>query len=415
MQAQLNLLASELRHLSPDALKAVRSDLQDLMKNHVYSGMKNLIDEVWKVCPDAFPMALTADGMQHILQRHTMVLLHDIIPARDRFDWDWQNYFDWDNWTEAIKKAHANRDALNPGPPPGPVPGPPAPPVNPQTVWVWATGPPVGFVYDEVPQVLLEDAEDNGLVGMVRVNGQLYTIKPKEDTPVNPLGTPDRRGVESIYGKASVERVASKLGLRDDDMFAVGYTRCADKVLKDVFKRHSSVEEFARANFAELARATQAGQKAKFRELLMNARTCDSIIRQYDGRSQKELLADDVLEMHAAALARQDYTMRTANYDCAEAISGLSDFLLPTKAVTDAAAYTNSVTKLRNNLRNTGGNPATQNTTTPNNRLTNAFVPLDQRKCYECGATGHLGKDCPERQKRKGGGKGNVTPKQEPS
>ena len=62
-QAHLNLLASELRHLSPDALKAVLSDLQYLMKNHVYAGMNNLIEEVWKVCPDAFPKALTTTSM----------------------------------------------------------------------------------------------------------------------------------------------------------------------------------------------------------------------------------------------------------------------------------------------------------------------------------------------------------------
>ena len=238
------------------------------------------------------------------------------------------------------------------------------------------------------------------------IRDSLYTIKPKEDSPTP--GQNAAKEASKVYGKASVELAASKLGLRDDDMFSTGYVRCAEKVLKDVFKRHSSVEEFVRSNFSTYGTSNQAGQRAKFKELVMNAKTCDSIIRNYDGKSQKDLLDDNVLEMHAAALARQDYTMRTANYDGADAISGLSDFLLPTKAVTDASAYTNSITKLRNNLRNTGGTPSGNQNINPNaNRgMTGAFVPLDQRKCYECGATGHLGKDCPERAKRKGGGKG---------
>ena len=160
--------------------------------------------------------------------------------------------------------------------------------------------------------------------------------------------------------------------------------------------------------FSPYANSQQAGQLAKWAELIMNGRTCDSIIKRYSGKSQKELFADDVLEMHAATLARQDYGMRTGNYMGAEAVSGLSDFLLPTKVVEQAAIYTNQVSKLRSNLRNT----------TKQGRLTQyptyggqedadgGFVPIDQRKCYECGEIGHLGKDCPKRKARKGGGKG---------
>ena len=159
--------------------------------------------------------------------------------------------------------------------------------------------------------------------------------------------------MDSIYGKASVERVAASLGLRDDDIFSEQYIRCAEKVLKDIFRRHSSVEEYVRVTFASYGTSQQAGQLAKWRELIMNGRTCDSIIKRYSGKSQKELFADDVLEMHASTLARQDYGMRTGNYMGAEAVSGLSDFLLPTKVVEQAALYTNTVSKLRSNLRNT--------------------------------------------------------------
>lgn len=404
-KAHLNLLASELRHLSDDAIPIIYNELRTMMKNLAYTNMRDLVDEVWAFCPDAFPRSLTKAGMATALKRHTMVLLHDIIPAAHQFTWDWDNYFNWDHWAKTIAAAHDDRDKQQPTPmpqpAPGPLPGPPGPQVNPTTIWVWATDPPSGMTGNEVPQVVLDDAEKEGLVGMVRVNGLLFTIKPKEDSPTP--GPGPANDSTKIYGKASVELAASKLGLRDDDMFSTGYVRCAEKVLKDVFKRHSSVEEFVRANFNTYGTSVQAGQKAKFKELIMSARTCDSIIRSYDGKTQKELFDDTVLEMHAASLARQDYTMRTANYDGADAISGMADFLLPTKAVTDAAAYTNTITKLKNNLRNTGGHP--KENTTPN-RITTAFVPMDQRKCYECGASGHLGKDCPERAKRKGGGKG---------
>ena len=97
-QAQLNLLAGEIPHENEFDLKTKLFDLRNLMKVHEYSSMRNLVEEVWKVCPDAFPKALTATSMRRVLMRHTIVLLHEIIHPRHRFNWDWYNYFDWDHW-----------------------------------------------------------------------------------------------------------------------------------------------------------------------------------------------------------------------------------------------------------------------------------------------------------------------------
>ena len=78
-KAHLNLLASELRHLSDDAIPIIYNDLRTMMKNLAYTNMRDLVDEVWAICPDAFPRALTKTGMSAALKRHTMVLLHDIL------------------------------------------------------------------------------------------------------------------------------------------------------------------------------------------------------------------------------------------------------------------------------------------------------------------------------------------------
>ena len=59
-QAQLNLLASEFSHVPEPDLRVMRNNLREVVRNHEYVSMRHLVEEVWKVCPDAFPDALTA-------------------------------------------------------------------------------------------------------------------------------------------------------------------------------------------------------------------------------------------------------------------------------------------------------------------------------------------------------------------
>ena len=149
----------------------------------------------------------------------------------------------------------------------------------------------------------------------------------------------------------------------------------------------------------------------KFKQLMMSAKTIDlKVIDFADAKASKaQMWKDDVLELHCCNIAAEDYAMRTSNYEGAEAIGGFSDFLLPEAAVTQANTFTNTMAKLRNNLRNT---PTTRERGAKaggkgGGGAGAGWVPVEDRVCYECGEIGHLGRDCPKRKARKGGGKGD--------
>ena len=120
-----------------------------------------------------------------------------------------------------------------------------------------------------------------------------------------------------------------------------------------------------------------------------------------NGKSAAELEENDIFEMHVGHIAIDDYVARTGNHVAADYMSGLSDFLLPQEAVKDGAAFTNQMTKLRNNLRPSAGNGGGGKGGGPT-----PYVPLSERVCYVCGEKGHIGRDCPTKG-GKGGGKGD--------
>ena len=203
------------------------------------------------------------------------------------------------------------------------------------------------------------------------------------------------------------------MGLRSTSVFSQGYDRCAKKFITDVFSNHDSVESFVNMHFGHLKGHERPGLRVKFRELMNSARTCDLTLKASANRklTQAQLWEDDVLELHASSIAREDYVQRTQNYEGADAISGTTDYLLPKKALESAQMFAVNAAKLRNSLRNSG--PYNDKSAKSGQKGGNAFVPIEDRVCYECGEKGHLGRDCPKRKLRKGEGKGNEGQKAE--
>ena len=408
-----NCLLREMPYLSVDEAKQYVGDLRDMMKNYgdVFGGTDVFVNKILTAAPKALQPGLAIPGNEQTLRRHVLTMVDEIIPAADRFTWDW-NAFGWpqmrdsvanerEKIQEAAEKAEKAREAAELAAQQAQNAG------GGQEVkkkYVWANKRPRGFP-DEVHELFIEHAEKIGLVGKVVVAGDEFEIKPYEGPdPLKPEKSkdsekPELKSSEHTIG-GSVSQAATMLGLRKQDMFSDGYVRAGEKLITEVFTHYENVEAFVNAHFAVFKNSEQAGRKIKFGQLMTSARTLDLVIKAYAtmGKTRKELWNDDVLELHASNIAREDYILKTSNYEGAEAISGIGDFLLPADAITKAATYTNNLAKLRNNLRNTAGRTGTDSKGAGKGGA--GFVPIADRTCYECGQIGHLGKDCPKRKER---------------
>ena len=398
---------------------ALRKMMSEWDTSETFGGTDVMVDKILKAAPLAVPPGLCLVGNENALRRHVLTLIEEIIPAADQFTWDW-NTFGWDQLRASIDAAH--KAAKNKSKPSGgqqgqslPAPassGTPAP--SPGLVggmagkkYAWAEERPRGFGFvDVVPDCLLENADDSGLVGKVVVAGKEYKVKPMEGADD---GSDEKHEAEKAVGsslKGSVSEAAAALGLRTSSVFSAGYERCAKKFIQDVFTSHDSVESFVTMHFGHLKMHDRPGLRVKYRELMNSARTCDLTLKSCASRkmTQKQLWEDDVLELHAGSIAREDYVQRTQNYEGADAISGSGEYLLPKKAIETAALFAINNSKLRSSLRNStsGADKGAKS----GQKGGNNFVAIEDRVCYECGERGHLGRDCPKRKQRKGEGKG---------
>ena len=415
----------ELPHISQTEATQYVTELRKMMKNwgQTFGGTDLMVERIYKAAPKAMPAGLARAANHEALRRHVSTLLETIIEEDDRFDMDWDS-FGWDELRASIVKlqkkiANSPAQALQAvvgGGTPAPAQGQPGNQPGSSKMagrkFVWGKERPAGFV-DEVAQWILEDADTRGLSRKVFIDGREWAIVPVElPTKDQSQGGGQDAGRGVGYQGGTVETAAKSLGIVTAGVFSGGYTRVAEKFILDVFRNHGSVMEFVTMTFADLKNSEQAGRRIKWRELATNARTCDMTIKSYADakKSQTELWADDVLELHAGSIAREDYTRRTGNYEGAEAISGTMDYLLPTEAITKAATYTNAIVKLRNNLRQgqsrDGGAQGAGWQGTGNGKgksgsgTGEGFVPISERTCYECGAVGHIGRDCPQRKAR---------------
>ena len=69
-----------------------------------------------------------------------------------------------------------------------------------------------------------------------------------------------------------------------------------------------------------------------------SARTLDLKLVEYRNRSQVELAADDIFEMHAARIGPSAYASMTGNHAGANQMAGFTDYLVPMEVAKDAAS-----------------------------------------------------------------------------
>ena len=142
-----------------------------------------------------------------------------------------------------------------------------------------------------------------------------------------------------------------------------------------------------------------------YEELLSSARTVDLKLLEYRTRTREELENDDIFEMHISKIGMTAYQLTTGNVAGAKQMMGFNNHLIPQKVADAAAMHANAQAKLANNLRSQPGlrTNASQANQAPGGGGKGGgkgYVPPEERRCYECGAKGHEGKDCPVRKAR---------------
>ena len=190
--------------------------------------------------------------------------------------------------------------------------------------------------------------------------------------------------------------------------------RVGIKVLRDVAARASSVEQFVRMTFSDMA----VNHKERFEQLCLSAITVDTELRKHAGSSEAMIGADDTIELHLGNIACAEYVSRTGNLQGSKAVSGVQSFLLPGDVIDDAAKFTVNQSKLQGSLRGKTGQPYTAATAYGGG---GTFVKMEDRVCFGCGETGHILPNCPNlteeekkaKMKEKGKGKGSAGIKKE--
>ena len=235
--------------------------------------------------------------------------------------------------------------------------------------------------FGHVQQCFIDEMKTNGWHGVVRVDGEFYTVLPKDAAPTDRQpgeldNDPNRR--------KTITQSFTLLGMRKADTFGAGYERMGVEVATHICNTHDSIEQYVKLNFAHLDQGG-AGQKAQLRELVRSAQTVDIMVQRVAARggSQKDLEEDDVFEMHMSTIALYDYGMRTGNYSGAEFISGRAGGLVPSKIAQRAADHANATKKLQNAL----GKGKGKSSRDPSEQI-----------CFYCKQPGHIAKDCPEKQ-----------------
>ena len=201
-----------------------------------------------------------------------------------------------------------------------------------------------------VQKCFIEEMKRQQWSGVVRVDGEFYSVRPKDAAPPSLLSGANE---QDPTRKSTVTQSFTKLGMRKSDTFGAGYERMGVEVASQISNTHDSIEQYVKLNFGYLDQGNAStGQRNQFRELIRSAQTVDIMVQRVAamGGSQKDLAEDDVFEMHMQTIALYDYKVRTGNYEGAEFISGRSGGLLPSKAAQRAADHANAAKKLQSSL-----------------------------------------------------------------
>ena len=451
-------LQRDFPDLGKDELEDMVRDLW-LMMGAVTSStkMSDVHAKLWAIVSDSggFPDKMLEPDQIGWLADYTVKLLDDVIPPASRFQFPqpFKQYFNWEYWRKLSLEARKNQNlqlALLPpagggiplggpgglalagggGPAGGPAAagagaggaagagaagvaaggaaavggaggagaaggGPGAggvlplggPAAAPDKVpYVFTDKIPPGLTVD-VPQYMVAEMIKEKWSGYVKAAGEQYNVRVKTAQDAQ-TGTVAVRGKKSTAAEAM-----TKLGYRGDAVFGSGYTKMGGEVLHEIASYESCVS-YVKHQWLDL-RAATGGQKAKYDDLLMSARTVDQKLMEYADRTTEELENDSIFEMHAARIALTRYADATGNRAGAEAVSGFSQFLVPAAVATAAQQYTNNMAKLQNNLRTQTQRAPTGGKGGGGGGKGTTYVPMSQRQCYNCFQYGHVAATCP--------------------
>ena len=96
------------RNMAPADIESLRMELNKYVSEKD-TGLKarQMVEELFKILPDAFPPAVLDGGLDDVIYSRTMVLLHHAIEKKNQFDWDWGTLYNgeffWHEWVREVK------------------------------------------------------------------------------------------------------------------------------------------------------------------------------------------------------------------------------------------------------------------------------------------------------------------------
>ena len=329
------ILTRELPSEDVQKLDGIHQGIINLITPMQAMPWKTLVRGLLKLSEKFMPVnyLLPTAASERCLKDHLKACLHDCVPPAIRFDVDWENDIGWDDVRDYALSAHSDMNAAKaglavkpvpgtaglmtvggavqpgggtPGPTGTHVPGGPGPhggqgaPGAVADEYVYTGKIPANQVqfntdFGYVQKCFIDEMKQQQWSGVVRVDGEFYSVRPKDATPPSLLSGANE---QDPTRKNTVTQSFTKLGMRKSDTFGAGYERMGVEVASQISNTHDSIEQYVKLNFAHLDQGG-AGQKAQLRELVRSAQTVDIMVQRVAGRggSQKDLEEDDVFEM----------------------------------------------------------------------------------------------------------------------